>query len=109
MTLHFKEKLNEQEQLELFKTMNTATDEQTKKEVRLKLMEHNLRLVWKIAENFTDFFEQEELLSIGTIGLINAIDTFDIEIKTKFSRYAYICIIKEITKEIKTEKQARVK
>lgn len=64
------------------------------KEARDALILHNLKLVlYRIHTRFNDFpFDMEEMFSIGVIGLINSIDTFDIEKETTFSVYAVKCI-----------------
>ena len=63
------------------------------KEARDKLIEHNLRLVAHIVKkyNMVDK-ETDDLISIGTIGLIKAIDTFDDEKGIRLATYASRCI-----------------
>lgn len=57
------------------------------------LIEHNLRLVAHIVKKYYAVSgEQEDLISIGTIGLIKAASTFDYEKSRKFSTYASKCI-----------------
>ena len=64
---------------------------------RNRLIEHNLRLVVFIARKFENTGVQaEDLISIGTIGLIKAVNTFDPEKKIKLATYASRCIEKEI-------------
>ena len=65
--------------------------------VRAILIEHNLRLVVFIARKFenTDV-GLEDLISIGTIGLIKAVNTFDPEKKIKLATYASRCIENEV-------------
>lgn len=66
-------------------------------EARNMLIEHNLRLVAHIIKKYyQNFKEQEDLISIGTIGLIKAVSTFDCEKGTKFATYASRCIENEI-------------
>ena len=61
------------------------------------LIEHNLRLVVYIARRFENTgINIEDLISIGTIGLIKAINTFDTEKKIKLATYASRCIENEI-------------
>ncbi len=68
-------------------------DTQAKKE----LIEHNLRLVVHIIKKYySTSTEQEDLISIGTIGLIKAINTFDVEKGTRLATYAARCIENEI-------------
>ena len=67
------------------------------KEARDLLIEHNLRLVVYIARRFESAgVNVEDLISIGTIGLIKAINTFKIEKKIKLATYASRCIENEI-------------
>lgn len=61
------------------------------------LIEHNLRLVAHIVKKYYAISsDQDDLVSIGTIGLIKAIDTFDSEKNIKLSSYASRCIENEI-------------
>ncbi len=64
---------------------------------RRTLIEHNLRLVVFIARRFENTgIPLEDLISIGTIGLIKAVGTFDAEKKIKMATYASRCIENEI-------------
>ncbi len=64
---------------------------------RSKLIEHNLRLVVYIARKFENTgIHIEDLISIGSIGLIKAVNTFDPEKKIKLATYASRCIENEI-------------
>ncbi|MBQ7504081.1 MAG: RNA polymerase sporulation sigma factor SigK [Ruminococcus sp.] len=64
---------------------------------RNKLVEHNLRLVAHIIKKYySSQNDQDDLVSIGTIGLIKAINTFDINKNIKLSSYASRCIENEI-------------
>ena len=68
-----------------------------KEEARKKLIEHNLRLVVYIAKKFDNTgVGVEDLISIGTIGLIKAINTFNPIKKIKLATYASRCIENEI-------------
>ena len=67
------------------------------KEARSRLIEHNLRLVVYIAKKFDNTaVGVEDLISIGTIGLIKAINTFDPKKNIKLATYASRCIENEI-------------
>ena len=62
-------------------------------EARNCLVEHNLRLVAHIVKKYyTQSASQEDLISIGTIGLIKAVNTFHPEKKTRLATYAARCI-----------------
>ena len=63
------------------------------KTARDRLIRHNLRLVAHITKKYYAApGDQEDLISIGTIGLIKAVDTFDYTRKARFSTYASRCI-----------------
>ena len=64
---------------------------------RDKLIEHNLRLVAHIIKKYYSATnDQEDLISIGTVGLIKAVGTFDYSKGTRFATYASRCIENEI-------------
>ena len=66
-------------------------------EARNKLIEHNLRLVAHIIKKYyTTSCEQDDLISIGTIGLIKGISSFDSEKGVRLATYASRCIENEI-------------
>jgi len=67
------------------------------KNARSVLIEHNLRLVVYIAKKFENAgVNVEDLISIGTIGLIKAVNTFKLDKKIKLATYASRCIENEI-------------
>ena len=60
---------------------------------REKIIEHNLRLVAHIAKKYYALpSDKDDLISIGTIGLIKAVNTFDSTRRARFSTYASRCI-----------------
>ncbi|MPM36523.1 RNA polymerase sigma-28 factor [bioreactor metagenome] len=63
---------------------------------RCKLIEHNLRLVAHIVKKYYTAGEQDDLISIGTIGLIKAIDSFDSHKGIRLATYAARCVENEI-------------
>ena len=75
------------------------------KTAREKLISHNLRLVAHIVKKYTYSLEADDLLSVGTIGLIKAIDTFDYSKKVQLSTYAARCINNEILMLIRANKK----
>ena len=78
---------------EMIERLGTEYDEEAKK----TLIEHNLRLVVYIAKKFDNTgVGVEDLISIGTIGLIKAINTFNPSRKIKLATYASRCIENEI-------------
>ncbi len=67
------------------------------KDARNKLIEHNLRLVAHIVKKFDNKNnDPDDLISIGTIGLIKGIDSYSNDKKTKITTYAARCIENEI-------------
>ncbi len=67
------------------------------KEAKDKLIEHNLRLVAHIVKKYyTVGYDQDDLISIGTIGLIKAVSSFNPEKNIKLSTYASRCIENEL-------------
>ncbi len=67
------------------------------KEARNKLIEHNLRLVAHIVKKFdSKSVDQDDLISIGTIGLIKGVDTYSPKHGTKITTYCARCIENEI-------------
>ncbi len=72
------------------------------------LVEHNLRLVAHIVKKFDNTGEDtDDLISIGTIGLIKAVNTFDPEKKTRLATYAARCIENEILMHLRSNKKTR--
>jgi RNA polymerase sporulation-specific sigma factor len=75
---------------------------------RDKLIEHNLRLVAHIAKKFESTgIDKDDLISIGTIGLIKAVNTFDPEKKIRIATYGARCIENEILMYIRSIKNCR--
>lgn len=71
------------------------------------LVEHNLRLVAHIIKKYYAVnVDQDDLVSIGTIGLIKAINTFDMDKKIKLSSYASRCIENEILMHFRNLKKS---
>ena len=76
--------------------------------VRKLLIEHNLRLVVYIAKKFTNTgIDIEDLISIGTIGLIKAVKTFDVNKNIKLATYASRCIENEILMYLRKNNKKR--
>ena len=76
------------------------------REAKNKLIEHNLRLVAHIIKKYYGTkCEQDDLVSIGTIGLIKAINTFDPDKKIRLSSYASRCIENEILMHLRAVKK----
>lgn len=70
------------------------------------LIEHNLRLVAHIVKKYSSHDkDSEDMLSIGTIGLIKAIDSFDVNKGIKLATYAARCIDNEILMMMRGDKK----
>ena len=75
------------------------------KEARNKLIEHNLRLVAHIVKKYDNKNETDDLISIGTIGLIKGIDTFSYKHGTRITTYCARCIENEILMNYRNNKK----
>ena len=77
-------------------------------DARLRLIEHNLRLVSHIARKYTvPGYSQEDLVSVGTLGLMKAVDTFKPETGSQLATYAARCIENEILMLLRASKKRR--
>lgn len=75
-------------------------------QARSRLIEHNLRLVSHIVKKYyTSAKDQDDLVSVGTIGLIKAIDSFDAENGARFATYAGKCLQNEILMYFRAQKK----
>ncbi len=94
--------LSHKEESELLLRMDKG-DEAAKE----KLIEHNLRLVAHVIKKYySSADEQEDLISIGTIGLIKAISTFKSDKGSRLSTYAARCIENEVLMYFRSTKKA---
>jgi RNA polymerase sporulation-specific sigma factor len=76
------------------------------KAARDKLVEHNLRLVVHVIKKYyANCVEQDDLISVGTIGLIKAIDTFNVGKGARLATYAARCIDNEILMHFRNQKK----
>ena len=83
--------------------------EEQDSEARSKLIEHNLRLVVYIAKKFDNTgVGVEDLISIGTIGLIKGINTFNPEKNIKLATYASRCIENEILMHLRKNNKTKL-
>lgn len=79
------------------------------KEARDQLVTENMGLVWSIVRRFTGRgHEMEDLFQIGSIGLIKAIDKFDLSFEVKFSTYAVPMITGEIKRFLRDDGMIKV-
>ena len=77
------------------------------KEAKEILVKHNLRLVAHIAKKYANYGDNDELISIGSIGLIKAIESFKSDKGTSLATYASRCIENEILMTMRTSKKHR--
>ena len=81
--------------------------EQKDSEARRLLIEHNLRLVAHLVKKYYgSSYDQDDLVSIGTIGLIKAVDTFNPTKGSRLATYASRCIENEIRMHLRANKKA---
>ncbi|MXQ52184.1 RNA polymerase sporulation sigma factor SigF [Shimazuella alba] len=73
------------------------------------LIKHNIRLVWSVVQRFLGRgYDAEDLFQIGSIGLLKAIDKFDLSYDVKFSTYAVPMIIGEIQRFLRDDGMVKV-
>ena len=97
----FPRPLSPQEEIRAFADLRAGDSS-----AREKLIRHNLRLVAHIAKKYYALpSEQDDLISIGTIGLIKAVGTFDYTKGTRFATYASRCIENEILMHFRASKK----
>ena len=97
----FPKPLTAREEIETFAALRAGDGS-----AREKLIRHNLRLVAHVAKKYyAQPGDQEDLISIGTIGLMKAVDTFDSTRKARFSTYASRCIENELRMYFRRERK----
>ena len=83
--------------------------EQGNKDARNKLVEHNLRLVVFLAKKYDGSgYDLEDLVSIGTIGLIKGVNTYKLDKNIKLATYASRCIDNEILMFLRKNKRRKI-
>ena len=97
----FPKPLSAEEEKDCFKKIKSGD-----RTAKNRLIEHNLRLVAHIIKKYySNSSEQDDLVSIGTIGLIKAVSTFDYEKGTRFATYGSRCIENEILMYFRNKKK----
>lgn len=97
----FPKRLSEKEERDCFERLRAGD-----MSARAELIEHNLRLVAHIGKKYNiGKIDEEDMLSVGTIGLIKAVDTFDSQKGSKFSSYAARCIENECLMSLRAQKK----
>lgn len=100
----FPQKLTDEEEQ---KALQDLFQEETHQDARVRLIEHNLRLVAHIAKKYESADElNEDLISIGTLGLIKAVDTYSPDKEVKLATYAAKCIENEILMTLRGSKRS---
>jgi RNA polymerase sporulation-specific sigma factor len=90
-------------------TQNLSAVRQGDEDARERLIQGNLRLVFAIASRFQGRGpEKEDLFQIGVIGLIKAIDRFDLSFNVRFSTYAVPMILGEIKRFLRDDGPVKV-
>lgn len=111
----FPQPLNEQEEAEFLRVLADYKNESVEspeeivvENARNKLVEHNLRLVAHLVKKYDGTGEEsDDLISIGTIGLIKGINTYNVDKGTRLATYAARCIENEILMYLRTLKKSR--
>jgi len=111
----FPQPLGEQEEAEYLRILAEYKDESKKspselivENARNKLIEHNLRLVAHLVKKYDGTGEDsDDLISIGTIGLIKGINTYNVDKGTRLATYAARCIENEILMYLRSLKKSR--
>ena len=96
----FPEPLTEEEERACLEKMSEGDEE-----ARNILIEHNLRLVAHIVKKYQAVGENDDLISIGTIGLIKGISSYNTTKKTRLATYVARCIENEILMSIRHDKK----
>lgn len=100
-TQSFPPPLSHDEEEELFSRMRRGDGD-----ARAKIIEHNLRLVSHIIRKYyASYGAQDELLSIGSLGLIKAVDSFKSDKGTRFATYGARCVQNEILMYFRASKK----
>ncbi len=89
--------LSREEERRMLRLLSEADEEAERESAKAELIQHNLRLVVYIARKFDNTgVENDDLISIGTIGLIKAINSFRTDKNIKLATYASRCVENEI-------------
>lgn len=97
----FAKPLSQEEEKECFEKYRKGD-----KEAEEKLIKHNLRLVAHIVKKYANSnIDQDELISVGSIGLMKSIKSYDIEKGHSFSTYSARCIQNEILMLLRSQKK----
>lgn len=99
----FPKPLSRQEEAQALAAMQAGNET-----ARARLIEHNLRLVAHVVRKYTvPGLTQDDLVSVGTLGLIKAVNTYKPDAKTPLSTYAARCIENEVLMQLRAAKKRR--
>lgn len=96
----FLKPLDKETEYALFKKSQNGDKKATE-----SLVAHNMRLVVHVAKRYSQSIDQEELISIGSGGLLKAVRTFNVDKGTQFSTYGAKCIDNEILMYLRANKK----
>ncbi len=100
----YPKKLSQEEEKRYLELFHNNNDQ----DARCKLIEHNLRLVAHIAKKYENTGEdKDDILSIGILGLIKAVDTFQLKNGNTLATYAARCIENKILMTLRSNKNKR--
>lgn len=97
----FPKPLKKEEEEKLIHLVQTKNDEKARK----KLIGHNMRLVAHVVKKYASTMEADDLIGVGSLGLIKAINSFNLEKGASLSTYAAKCIENEILMLIRANKK----
>ena len=100
--------LKEEEKVRLLTIMKEGTPK-VRAKARAEMINGNLRLVLSVVQRFTNRGEcPDDLFQVGCIGLIKAIDNFDVSVGVRFSTYGVPMIIGELRRFLRDNNSVRV-
>lgn len=96
----FPKPLDKDEESALVERMNNGDNE-----AKIRLIEHNMRLVAHIVKKYSNTCEADDLISAGSIGLIKALNSYNLEKGASLSTYSARCIENEILMLLRSSKK----
>lgn len=96
----FPKPLNKDEENDLVERMSSGDNE-----AKIRLIEHNMRLVAHIVKKYSSTAEADDLISAGSIGLIKALNSYNLEKGASLSTYSARCIENEILMLLRANKK----
>ena len=99
----FPKPLTKEEEIKLIEEMRAGNEKS-----REKLINHNMRLVAHVCKKYNGAFEADDLLSVGSLGLIKGIDSYHQDKGSQLSTYVSRCIENEILMLLRANKKHKV-